>query len=58
MTTPTRLRNVGLPFAGIGALMAAGSLLVDGSYWLLVTGSAFLLVGLVTALLGMVIDRS
>jgi hypothetical protein len=48
-TTLTGYRNVGLAFAGIGVLaVIIGAILVDG-YWLLLVGSAFVVVGLAVA---------
>lgn len=48
-TTLMGYRNVGLAFAGIGVLAAIiGAMLGDG-YWLLLVGSAFVVVGLALA---------
>lgn len=49
MKTYLGYRNVGLSFAGIGVIaVVIGALLAD-SYWLLLVGSAFVVVGLATA---------
>jgi len=41
------IRGVSIGMTGSGALMIAISLMVDNSYWLLVTGTVFLVIGLI-----------
>jgi hypothetical protein len=42
-----RLRAVGLGMAGSGGLLAVFSMLVANGIWLLVTGTVFVLIGIV-----------
>lgn len=45
-------RAIGLGFAGVGGILVVISMLLPDGYWFLLTGSAFVLVGLVRYFLG------
>lgn len=45
-----RNRTAGLAFAGIGAILIAISFFVANGYWFLLSGSVFVLIGLILAL--------
>jgi len=47
--TADRARSVGLAFAGVGAVVGVLGLIVAGGYWLLLTGTYFVVVGLLLA---------
>jgi hypothetical protein len=42
-----RFRGIGIGMAGSGALLAAISLLAKDPYWFLVTGSVFVVIGII-----------
>lgn len=47
MLDKQRLLGVGLGMAGAGALLAAISMIVETDYWLIVTGTVFVVIGLI-----------
>ena len=57
MLDKQRLLGVGLGIAGAGALLAAMSIVVENNYWLLVTGSVFVVIGLIVLIASQVIGE-
>jgi hypothetical protein len=47
MRRKSRFRGIGIGMAGSGALMTAISFFVNDPYWFLITGSVFVLIGIV-----------
>lgn len=47
-----RIRAVGLGMAGSGAILGAISMLVEDGYWFLVTGTVFVLIGIIMMYFG------
>jgi hypothetical protein len=52
-----RLRAVALGMAGSGGLLAAISIMVDDGYWLLLTGTVFLVIGLILFIASLLVDE-
>jgi hypothetical protein len=51
------LLGVGLGMAGSGALLAAIAMVVNDGYWLLLTGSVFLIIGLTLFIASLLVDE-
>lgn len=57
MLDKQRIVGVGLGMAGAGTLLAALSMIVDTGYWLILTGTVFVVIGLILLIASRVIGQ-